>query len=102
MRQKIEKTSRNPAVSVIIPVFNASSFIRESIESVLGQTFRDLEGIVVDDGSTDNTPDEIRSFGSSVRYLRTKTGGRAPGRNLAIAAAPRSTAASQAASGRWP
>jgi len=101
MRQKIEKTSRNPAVSVIIPVFNASSFISESIQSVLGQTFRDLEVIVVDDGSTDNTPDEIRAFGSSVRYLRTKNGGPAHARNLGIAAAQGRLIAFQDADDRW-
>lgn len=45
-----------------MPVFNGGKFIRESIESVLSQTFTDFELIIVDDGSTDNTIDIIRSF----------------------------------------
>lgn len=60
-----------PKVSVIIPVFNGASFVSRAIESVLSQTLPDLELIVVDDGSTDESPQVIRSFRDPrVLYLR--------------------------------
>ncbi len=46
----------SPSVSVLLPVRNAEAFIRQAVESILNQTFFDLELVVVDDGSTDNTP----------------------------------------------
>lgn len=51
-----------PIVSVYMPVYNGERFVRASIQSVLDQTFRDFELIVVDDGSTDSTLEIIRSF----------------------------------------
>ena len=51
-----------PAVSVYMSVYNGERFLRESIESVLAQTFGDFELVVVDDGSTDATPEILRSF----------------------------------------
>ncbi len=57
--------ARAPKVSVIIPSYNGSAFIRESIESVLNQTFRDFELIICDDCSQDKTADIARSFQDS-------------------------------------
>lgn len=51
-----------PLVSVVIPAFNAERFLAQAIASVLGQTWRGLECIVVDDGSTDGTGSVARSF----------------------------------------
>ncbi|MBR4694989.1 MAG: glycosyltransferase, partial [Selenomonadaceae bacterium] len=51
-----------PKVSVILSSYNHADYVAEAIESVLGQTFRDLELLVYDDGSTDGSADVIRSF----------------------------------------
>jgi glycosyltransferase involved in cell wall biosynthesis len=71
-----------PEVSVIIPTFNYGRFLATAIGSVLGQTVRDLELVVVDDGSTDNTRDVVSQFASDlrVRYLYQSNQGDAPAR----------------------
>ena len=60
----------NETVSVIIPVYNDEAYIGQTIDSVLAQTYRDLEIIVVDDASTDNTPRLVQAYGEAVRYIR--------------------------------
>ena len=59
-------------VSVVIPAFNAGNFIRRTIDSVLGQSFESYEIIVVDDESTDNTAEIVKSYGEKVRYIYQK------------------------------
>lgn len=46
-----------PKVSVILPLYNGANYLKEFIESILNQTFKDFEFIIIDDGSTDETPD---------------------------------------------
>jgi glycosyltransferase involved in cell wall biosynthesis len=78
-----------PLVSVVIPAHNAARYIEETLESALGQTYRNLEVIVVDDGSTDTTGEIVeRSTRSDdrVRLIRTKNQGVAAARNTGIAA----------------
>jgi glycosyltransferase involved in cell wall biosynthesis len=64
-----------PRVSVVIPVLNGELFIKHAIDSVLGQTFRDFEIIVIDDGSTDGTRKIVEAFGSSVVYRHQPNAG---------------------------
>ena len=73
-----------PKVSVIIPAYNAERFLRQTIESVLAQTFRDFEIIVVDDGSKDETAEIAESFGAPVICRRKTNGGVSSARNLGI------------------
>jgi len=74
-------------VSVIIPTFNRSAFLKESIESVLAQTYRDFELIVVDDGSTDNTPEIMSLFEVKISTITSKHEGPSAARNRGIMAA---------------
>ncbi|MCX6033075.1 MAG: glycosyltransferase family A protein [Chloroflexi bacterium] len=75
-------------VSVIIPTFNRAGYLIEAIESVLAQSYRPIEIIVVDDGSTDGTAEEIVShFGAAVRYAWQLNQGASVARNAGIALA---------------
>ena len=51
-----------PLISVIMPVYNAELYVEEAVRSILDQTFHDFEFIIVDDGSTDRTPEILRTF----------------------------------------
>lgn len=74
-----------PLVSVIVPAFNAERWIGETLDSILAQTYRRLEIIVVDDGSTDRTANVVRAFGSRVLYkYQANSGGCAVPRNHGI------------------
>jgi len=76
-----------PETSVIIPTFNRFDFLKEAIDSVLRQAYRDFELIVVDDGSTDGTTAYLRSLGGSIRYIRQENAGPATARNRGVAMA---------------
>lgn len=78
----------NETVSVIIPVYNDETYIGQAIDSVLAQTYRDLEIVVVDDASTDETPRLVQAFGKAVRYVRLdKNQGVAVARNTGLSLA---------------
>ncbi|MBO8173074.1 MAG: glycosyltransferase [Bacillaceae bacterium] len=71
-------------VSVIIPTYNRARFIEDAIQSVLNQTYKDYEIIVVDDGSTDDTKDRVIKFGDKVRYIYQENQGPSAARNTGI------------------
>jgi len=73
-----------PTVSVVIPAYNHASYLAQTISSALAQTWRDSEIIVVDDGSTDETPQIAKQFGGEIRYLRQANRGIAAARNAGI------------------
>jgi glycosyltransferase involved in cell wall biosynthesis len=70
-----------PLVSVIIPCYNASKFLNETITSILDQTYTNIEIIIVDDGSTDNIAQVIEGFCSKVIYKRQNNSGVSVARN---------------------
>lgn len=92
-----------PIISVIIPTYNRGHLIERSIHSVLSQTYRDFELIIVDDGSTDNTAEIIRSYNDDrVRYIRHDTNmGVAVARNTGIKAALHDYIAFQDSDDQW-
>lgn len=71
-------------VSVIIPTFNRGYMLRRAIDSVLRQSYRDVEVLIADDGSTDDTAQIVRSYGAPVRYFHQCNSGVSAARNLGL------------------
>jgi glycosyltransferase involved in cell wall biosynthesis len=80
-------TPRPPRVSVIIPTHNRRDLLRAAVDSALAQTYPDVEVIVVDDGSTDDTTTAMAQYAGRVVYLRQTNQGVAAARNTGIWAA---------------
>lgn len=77
---------QNPMISIIIPVYNGSNYLREAIDSALAQTYDNFEVIVVNDGSSDGGATEkiALSYGGKIRYFAKENGGVASALNLGI------------------
>lgn len=74
-----------PTVSVILPTHNRALLIKETIESVLAQTYQDFELIIVDDASNDPTPDAVARFRSDkIKYFKLEKVGRSGARNFGL------------------
>jgi len=71
-------------VSIIIPTYNAASFIEQAIDSVLAQTYKDFEIVIIDDGSTDNTKEVLQKYADKIRYIMQPNKGVAIARNTGI------------------
>jgi glycosyltransferase involved in cell wall biosynthesis len=71
-------------ISVIIATYNRAEFLSKTIDSLLQQEFRDFELIVVDDGSTDKTPQILKAYGDRLRILRQDNQGPSAARNLGV------------------
>jgi glycosyltransferase involved in cell wall biosynthesis len=74
-------------VSAIIPTYNRAATIARSVDSVLQQTWKPVEVVVVDDGSTDQTTDVLARYGNQIRVIRQKNQGPGAARNAGIQAA---------------
>ena len=81
-----KKLSASPQkmVSICIPTYNRKEYLKETIESILGQTYKDYEIVIVDDGSTDGTEEMIKDLGIPVTYHWQPNGGDAAARNKLI------------------
>jgi glycosyltransferase involved in cell wall biosynthesis len=77
-------SSTAPLVSVILPVFNRAGWIGLAVESVLSQTYQNLELLVIDDGSTDATGEVLERFGSRIKVLKKAHAGAEAARNLGL------------------
>jgi glycosyltransferase involved in cell wall biosynthesis len=73
-----------PTVSVVIPAYNAAWCIQKALDSVLAQSFRDFELLVVDDGSTDDTKAVLAAYSDAIRIVRKPNGGLSSARNAGI------------------
>ena len=78
--------SPDPKVTIVIPVYNGSNYLREAIDSALAQTYKNIEVVVVNDGSQDGgkTEEIARSYGDSIRYFNKANGGVASALNRGI------------------
>lgn len=76
----------NLKVSIVIPVYNGSNYMREAIDSALSQTYKNIEIIVVNDGSNDSglTENIALSYGNKIKYFYKKNGGQASAVNFGI------------------
>lgn len=87
MTRRNEKNDDEPLVSVVIPAYNCAQYLGRAISSALGQNYPNIECIVVDDGSTDETAGVIKSFGTRIRSIRQANAGASAARNAGISAA---------------
>ena len=74
----------NPLVTVIIPAYNCANCITNAIESVLDQTYRNIELIIVNDGSKDNTSEVVLKYKDKINYIYQDNGGVSKARNSGI------------------
>lgn len=84
MRWNEKKMKKEPKVSIIIPVYNGSNYVKEAIDSAIAQTYKNIEIIVVNDGSTDDSSEIIKSYGDKVKYFYKENGGVSTALNLGI------------------
>jgi glycosyltransferase involved in cell wall biosynthesis len=75
---------RDPLVTVVIPSYNCGRFLQETLESAFAQTYRHIEVLVIDDGSTDDSPAVLDRYAGRVRVLRQPNQGVSAARNLGI------------------
>ena len=76
----------NPLVSIVVVTYNRAHFLKDALDSILRQTFKDYEIVLVDDGSTDNTKEIVEQY-EGIRYIYQEHGGISKARNSAVKAA---------------
>lgn len=90
MGESVCGADKSPLISVIVPIYKVEPYLRRCVDSILSQTYTNLEIILVDDGSPDNCPaicDEYAKADKRVRVIHKKNGGVSDARNIGISAA---------------
>ena len=75
---------KKPKVTIVIPVYNGEKYVKEAIDSGLNQTYKNIEILVINDGSTDNTESIVKEYTNKVKYIHKENGGVSTVLNLAI------------------
>ncbi|MBI4355948.1 MAG: glycosyltransferase [Candidatus Omnitrophica bacterium] len=101
LTQRPSPLGMTPKVSVVVPTYNRAHLIPEALESIWAQTYRDLEVIVVDDGSTDDTREILRPWWPRLRYIYQPNQGCAAARNRGISLARGTYVAFLDSDDRW-
>ena len=83
-RTKALTPSQKTKVSICVPTYNRKDYLKETLDSILAQTYKDYEIVIVDDGSTDGTEDMVKQLGVPVTYHWQENGGDAAARNKLI------------------
>ena len=81
------KVSKNPLISIIVPVYNVEEYLDKCVESIVNQTYKNIEVILVDDGSPDNCPkmcDDWAKKDKRIKVIHKKNGGLSDARNKGI------------------
>lgn len=86
MSQVTQSTIQTPLVSCIIALYNGEAYVKEAIDSILAQTYSNTEILVINDGSTDNGPDIVKTY-PEVRIINQENQGEGAARNRGIAEA---------------
>lgn len=84
---KVNMAGVGVRVTVVIPTYNRAAFVVKAVDSVLNQTFKDFEIIVVDDGSTDGTRSALKPYANRIKYVYRNNAGASAARNAGIALA---------------
>ena len=77
----------NSLISIIVPVYNTENYLEKCLYSLVNQTYKNIEIVVVNDGSKDNTDEICKSFGKKIKYIKKENGGVATALNTGIKAA---------------
>ena len=88
------KASKEPLISVIVPVYKVEEYLDKCVESIVNQTYKNLEIILVDDGSPDNCPkmcDEWAKKDKRIKVIHKENGGLSDARNTGIDIAKENT-----------
>lgn len=87
VRGKKESASGNPLISIIVPVYNVEKYLQKCVYTIINQTYKNIEIILVDDGSTDSSSsicDKLKSVDSRIIVVHKKNGGLSDARNVGI------------------
>src|SRR3989344_2882818 len=83
-RESVSLVLMKPWVSVVIPTFNDKHYICQAIDSVLAQTYKNIEILVIDDGSSDGTEDMLKKYKNKIKYIYQENKGLSGARNAGL------------------